>query len=230
MPSTRGLLILVGVSGLSLCLTPAWSPPRPRSRRFITKTLDTQRKQIERTDRTEEAADTDEEIEQNMHVTKTKLAEQFEEKNAKKGKGKARQEESEQEDEDDGSDFDKMSVDSAPAAKRGAKGKAAPKASGKKKGSTLFNEESDNDEEDASDDPPPKRKAAASTSKKAAATTTSKAKKAAAPTQSQLAFAPSRSSTGTRATAKTATSKNKKSARVSLGPHSQCSRGVRGEC
>ena len=194
-------------------------PFAPLRARFITKTLDTQRKEIERTDRTEEAADTDEEIEQNMHVTKTKLAEQFEEKNAKKGKGKARQEASEQEEEeDDGSDFDKMSVDSAPAAKKGAKGKAAPKGTGggnKKKSSTLFNEESDDEnEEEASDDPPPpKKKAAASTSKKAA--TTTKAKKAAAPTQSQLAFAPSRGSTGTRTAASTATSKNKKSARVS---------------
>lgn len=65
--------------------------PCPRSRSlaeleqhsFITKTLEVQRKAIEKGERNQEA-DTDEEIEAGMQNTKTTLAQEFDERNAKK--------------------------------------------------------------------------------------------------------------------------------------------------
>jgi hypothetical protein len=111
---------------------------------FITKTLKQQQDTIAKGDR-DEHADTDEEIEKGMVETKDKLAQAFEEKNAKKagkGKGKAQEEEEEEEEpEEEGSDFDKMSVDESDGpAKSKAKGKgkattskAATASKGKKK-------------------------------------------------------------------------------------------------
>lgn len=123
--------------------------PPPSSTSFITRTLEQQRKEIERSEISQQAQpnDTDDEIEHGMQHVKSRLAQQFEEKHSKKGKGKGKQrqdasEEDEEEGEDqqaedDGSDFDRMSLDDAlPAPARGNKGKSTARggaAKGKSK-------------------------------------------------------------------------------------------------